>query len=183
MTFDSQIVSPKFICAARGQRGADVGPVWQTAIRLDLHQRTISNEESSVTVSTRCFVRRSMIWIGNALAGAHQLNWLAVVRLILQVVQAAPSISMAIKASVFWNLEAVRPDQHRLSHFSEARTAKFTIKKFKKSGHDLSRRHAVPRPIPCHQEQRAIRAIHLLLPDWLISKLECRFGVRCSGAQ
>jgi hypothetical protein len=52
-----------------------------------------------------------MIWIGNALAGAHQLNWLAVVRLILQVVQAAPSISMAIKASVFWNLEAVRPDQ------------------------------------------------------------------------
>jgi hypothetical protein len=40
----------------------------------------------------------------------------------------------------------------------------------------------LPRPIPCHQEQRAIRAIHLLRPDWLISKLECRFGVCCSGA-
>jgi hypothetical protein len=111
MTFDSQIVSPKFICAARGQRGADVGPVWQTAIRLDLHQRTISNEESSVTVSTRCFMRRSMTGSATLAAGAHQLNWLAVVRLIFQVVQAAPPISMAIKASVFWNLEAVRPDQ------------------------------------------------------------------------
>jgi hypothetical protein len=31
---------------------------------------------------------------------------------------------MAIKASVFWNLKTVRPDQQRLPHFSEARTAK-----------------------------------------------------------
>jgi hypothetical protein len=32
MTFGSRILSPEFICAARGHRGAGVRPVWQTAI-------------------------------------------------------------------------------------------------------------------------------------------------------
>ena len=93
--------------------------------------RVISNEESNVTVSTRCFMPRSMTQIGNARAGARHLNWLAVVRLILQVAP-KPLHRSAWPSKLFWNLKAVRPDQQRLPHFSEARTAKFTIKEIQK---------------------------------------------------